>query len=192
MPGGPYLDPHPRDEDCDEHTQNIVIICNDDRNCFGEPVLDIVSRAYKNVHDYGDSIKSRETVDGYRLFEKSVWSHPEEQRDAQCRLLGHSLWIIEPELLLENEYRVGFSYQIRALPDQTRLFTWIGDRQSGTQVTRDEIESHYPGIRIAEAAETIESWVASYLDFGVNPKGSEQTVIEWSNDAAEAIDKIRP
>ncbi|WP_224268357.1 hypothetical protein [Haloprofundus salinisoli] len=191
MAGGQYLDPHPRDEDCDEHIENILIICQQNADCFGDPVIDIVNRACKKVVDYGDSIGSRETKDGYQLFEQSVWSSPEEQRDAQCRLLAHSLWIIDPQTLLEKELRVGFRYQLATLPAEARVFTWIDEQQSNPDKTRAEIESQYLSIRVADTVEDIEAWVASYLDFGVNPNGSEQTVIEWSNEAAEMIDDIR-
>jgi len=191
MSGGQYLDPHPRNEDCDEHTENIVIISEDGGDCFGEPVLDIINRACNNVLDYGDSIDSRQTKDGYQLFENSVWSSPEKRRDAQCRLLAHSLWIIHPQLLLERELRVGFTYQIRSLPDESKVFTWIDGQQSNPKETREEIESQFLRVRVADTKQEIESWITSYLDFGVNPNGSEQTVIEWSNEAAESIDDIR-
>lgn len=191
MAGGQYLDPHPRDEDCDEHTENIAIICQRDVDCFGEPVLNIVDRACENVVDYGDSIKSRETRDGYQLFEQSVWSSPEEERDAQCQLLAHSLWIVDPQTLLEEEIRIGFKYQIAALPDEASVFTWVDGEQSNPDDIKAEIESQYLDVRVADTVEDIEAWVTSYLDFGVNPNGSEQTVIEWSNEAAKAIDNIR-
>lgn len=191
MAGGQYLDPHPRDEDCDEHTENIAIICQQKVDCFGEPVLDIVNRACRKVVDYEDSINSRETKDGLQLFEQSVWSSPDEERDAQCQLLAHSLWIVDPLTLLKDELRVGFKYQLAALPDEASVFTWVDGQQNNPDDIRAEIESQYLSVRVADTAEDIEAWVTSYLDFGVNPNGSEQTVIEWSNDAAETIDDIR-
>ncbi|WP_049894595.1 hypothetical protein [Halogranum rubrum] len=191
MAGGPYLDPHPRGEDCDEHTENIAIICQQGTECFGEPVLDIINRACGRVFDYESSIYSRETKDGYQLFNQSLWSTPEEQRDAQCRLLAHSLWIVDPKALLKEELRIGFRYQLPALPDETSVFTWVDGQQSSPDDTQAEIESQYLSVRVAETVEEIESWVASYLDFQVNPNGSEQTVIEWSNEAARTIDEIR-
>lgn len=191
MAGGQYLDPHSRDEDCDEHTENIAIICQQDVDCFGEPVLNIVERACKGVVDYGKSIDSRETTDGLEIFKQSVWSSPEEERDAQCQLLAHSLWIVDPQTLLEEELRVGFKYQITALPDEASVFTWVDRQQSNPDEIRAQIETQYLDVRIADTAEDIEDWVRSYLDFGVNPNGSEKTVIEWSNEAAQTIDDIR-
>ncbi|EJN57335.1 hypothetical protein HSB1_42980 [Halogranum salarium B-1] len=71
------------------------------------------------------------------------------------------------------------------------MFTWVDGQQSSPDDTQAEIESQYLSVRVAETVEEIESWVASYLDFQVNPNGSEQTVIEWSNEAARTIDEIR-
>ncbi|MDB2262255.1 hypothetical protein PM035_15620 [Halorubrum ezzemoulense] len=190
MAGGQYLDPYSRDEGCDEHTENIVIIRQQDADCFGKPVESIVQEACKDVVDYGESIDSRETKDGLRLFKQSVWSQPEESRDAQCQLLTHSLWIVDPETLLERELRVGFRQQFSGLPDETAVFTWIDNQPNNPNELRAEIETQFLNVRIADTLSDIESWISGYLGFSVNPNGSEPTVIEWSNEAADEIERI--
>ena len=190
MAGGQYLDPYSWDEGCDEHTENIVIICQQDTDCFGESVENIIRRACGDVVDYGDSIDSRETKEGLQLFKQSVWSSPEEVRDAQCQLLAHSLWIVDPETLLERELRVGFMQQFSGLPDETGVFTWIDSQPDNPDELQAEIESQFLNVRIADTVSDIESWITGYLDYGVNPNSSEPTVIEWSNEAANQIDRI--
>ncbi|WP_143421132.1 hypothetical protein [Halorubrum ezzemoulense] len=190
MAGGQYLDPYSWDEGCDKHTENIAIICQQDADCFGKPVENIVQDARKDVVDYGESIDFRETKDGLQLFEQSVWSPPEELRDAQCQLLTHSLWIVDPETLLEKELRVGFRQQFSGLPDETAVFTWIDNQPNNPTELRAEIETQFLNVRIADTLSDIESWISGYLSFRVNPNGSEPTVIEWSNEAADEIDSI--
>ena len=190
MAGGQYLDPHPRGEICDEHTENIAIICQQEADCFGEPVLKIIDRACKKVSDYGDSIDSRNTKNGFQLFERSINGSSSESRDAQCQLLAHSLWIVDPETLIEDGLASNIRFQLVALPSQASVFTWVNKQKSNRDKICRDIESRHLGVRVADSAEEFESWVTGYLDFGVNPNTGEETAIEWSNEAADKIDNI--
>jgi len=193
MAGGSYIDPHNRGESCGSHTENIAIICSPGSNCFGEPVLDIVKRACRDIKDYGDSIKSRENTSGLELLKQSKphTGTEEEQRDAECKLLAHSLWLVDHETLLDDSLGVPLAYQVRNLPDESCVFTWISEGNADSQRVKKNIQSQYTNVQIAQSSDRIEELVRGYLEFRVNPNGSEQTVIEWSHEAADKIDAIR-
>lgn len=190
MTGGSYIDPYSSEDGCDVHTENIAVICRDDRNCFGQPLTDVINQAYTNVEDLGSSIKTRETTGGLDLLRRSTPNNgtQAEQRDAQCKLLTHSLWIIDPETILNDILQVSLAFQVRCLPDESRVFTWVDDQN--TAEDKSNIENQFTGVRVADSIDDLESWVEGYLDFQVNPDGSEQTVIAWSNEVANQIDNI--
>ncbi|MDB2239240.1 hypothetical protein [Halorubrum ezzemoulense] len=190
MPGGTYLDPYSREQGCDEHTERVAIICQQDSFCFGEPISDIIEAACEEVSDYGDSIDSTQTTDGLQLFERSLESS-DEGLDAQCKLLAHSLWIVDPLVLIKQQEKIGFRFQLPRLPDEASVYTWVDKQHKNPENLQREIESTHRDIRIADTVKDIKYWVKSYLDFRVNPNGSEPTVIDWSNEAADEIDDIR-
>jgi len=193
MAGSSYIDPYPRNEPCTEHTEDIAIICSEGAMCFGEPVLDLVQRTCAKLEDYGDSIQTRESKDAIDLVKQSCPAQdnsPEDQRHAERMLLTHSLWLIDHETLLNDKFWTPLTYQIRNLPDESSVYTWIkGDHEEFESVQSD-IDTQFQKINVATSKEDLERWISGYIGFQVNPNGSEKTVIEWSHKVADQIDDI--
>lgn len=183
---------YPRDEDLDEHTESIAILCESGANCFEEPVASVLESAFTETQGYGDSINASPNEDAIDYLRKSCPENGgsrEEQVNAQKYLLSHSLWLLSHETILEEDLRLSLNMQIRLLPRQACVLSWVNPSKDQEAIKR-EIKSIYPDAVVATSPGELKQSVQSYLGWQVNPNGSAQTVIEWSHEAAEAIDVI--
>ena len=193
MAGGSYIDPYPRDESCKKHTEDVAIICSPSTRCFGEPAPNFVRRVCDNVRDYGNTIETRESENAIDLLKQSCPNRGdsrEAQRNAEKMLLTHSLWLIDHQTLLDSDFWTSLCYQVRNLPDESEVCTWISEDHEDVESLRSEITSQFGKIRVATSQDQLERLVSGYIGFQVNPNGSEQTVIEWSHKVADKIDDI--
>ncbi|NHN59801.1 MULTISPECIES: hypothetical protein [Halorussus] len=192
MTGGAYIDPYPRDKTLTNHKENIAVICDPSATCFGEPLEDFLNNVCSQITDYGNTIDTADNYNAIELVERSCptgSSTPDEQRDAEKSLITHSLWVIRYETLLRDDLYTALCYQVRGLPDETAVFSWVdseGDRES----IETEISSQFTSVQVATSKSELEDNIKGYLGFQVNPNGAEQNVIAWSHNAANKIDKI--
>jgi len=191
MSDGSFVNIHPRGETLDEHNESIAILSDPDADCFGTTIVSFLKSVCQGIDDHGTSIKTSPNEDALGYLHDSLPENGDHKKciRAQKFLISHSLWLFDSETVLEEELDTAIGWQVRNLPPESQVLTWVNSSQD-QQAIKSEITSMHPSIKVATQPDELETWIEGYIGWQVNPNGGAQTAIEWSHRASEAIERI--